>query len=175
MPGSVIQGKAEIKEWIDAKEGDIGNILDVGCGEGTYAKLLGPKHKYIGVDIWMPYKQMWKLDSLYEEVVIGDIYWIDMTLFVPYSIDCVIFGDVLEHLPKAQALQVLDLAIDIFPHVVVSLPLSDTPGEIRPAKVHYDNPFEAHLSAWTKDEMDSLYDWDKIVHAGKNNIGVYML
>lgn len=173
MPSSVIQGKAEIKEWVYAHE-DIKTILDVGCGQGTYAKLLGKKYKYIGVDIWMPYKQMWDLEKLYEQVVIGDIYWMDMTLFSSYDVDCIIFGDVLEHLPKAKALAVLDLAIDIFPHVVVSVPLSDTPGEIRPGKVHYDNPFEAHQSSWVKDEMDTLYKWDRVVHAGKNNVGVYM-
>lgn len=171
MPSSVPQGKAEIKEWINAHK-DINTILDVGCGEGTYAKLLGIQYNYIGIDIWMPYVQMWGLSGLYKEIAIGDIYWMDMKMFT--DIDCIIFGDVLEHLPKARALTVLQRAMNTFPHVVVSVPLSDTPGEIRPGKVHYDNPFEAHQSSWVKDEMDTLYKWDRVVHAGKNNVGVYM-
>jgi SAM-dependent methyltransferase len=65
-------GKKEIKEWIE-KQTDIKTIVDVGPGKGTYAKLLGNKYNWIGIEAWKPYVEKYNLSNLYKEIIISDI------------------------------------------------------------------------------------------------------
>lgn len=162
MPGSVPQGKQEIKEFID-RQSDIRTILDIGCGAGTYPKLLGPMYTYIGVEIWKPYGKMWELDKLYKDIIYADF----TTIVLPDS-DCVIFGDVLEHVEKEKAVDVLRSTLFRFAHVVVSIPVDGRPG-----KVHYGNPHEAHISTWTYQELKDFYPWAKSFHS--KGIGIFLI
>lgn len=174
MPSSVIQGKQEIKEWVQSKS-DIKKIVDVGAGQATYPKLLGNKYDFTAIEIFADYVEMFDLHSYYKVIILGDVSLILRdTLGEPYpSGDCIIFGDVLEHMEKQTALRTLKLALKIYKHVIVSIPISDNAGEIRPGKTHYGNEYEAHISSWTWMEMCKLAKWDFVKLAGKNMVGIF--
>lgn len=176
MPGSVIQGKFEIKEWIE-KHPDIKTIIDVGSGGCTYPKLLGDKYSFTAIEIWAPYVEQFNYKDFYDKVIIADVSHV----IFPEG-DCIIFGDVLEHLEKKIALDTLKRALEKYKHIVVSLPLSpdfhkglgfDDLQEIRPAKIHFGNWFEAHKSPWYFEDIKSFTNWDMVVRAGKNDMGIF--
>ena len=166
MPGSCIQGKQEIKEFIN-NHSDIKTIVDVGAGSATYPKLLGDRYTYIGIEIWQPYVGIFGLDSFYKEVIIADVRHCKF----PKG-NCIIFGDILEHLPKQDALKVLQKAWGKYKHVVVSVPVSSTSGKIYPGKIHYGNPNEAHLSAWDYEELKKMFEWEKTLTS--KDIGIFL-
>jgi len=165
MPGSRINGKDKIKEFINQKV--IYTIVDVGPGEGTYAKLLGPSYKYIGIEIWEPYIKQFKLDEMYSEIIVADVTQLPD---LPKG-DCIIFGDVLEHIDKFYALNLLLKAEANYKHMIVSLPISED-GAIVPGKIHYGNKHEAHISAWTWEQCKELFkNWE--VQIESKGIGVF--
>ena len=153
MPGSRVDGKKEIKEWVE-KQTDIRTIVDVGAGKAIYPKLLGALYNWIAIEIWAPYIKMWGLKDYYNKIIIGDIRYLKL----PQG-DLIIFGDVIEHLPKEDALKVIRAARRVYKHMIISLPLSE-PGKIYPGEIHYDNWFEKHISGWTYIEINKLTEWD---------------
>jgi predicted TPR repeat methyltransferase len=48
-----------------------GRMLDIGCGEGTYAKLF-PDADWTGIEVWEPYVEAYGLKSLYSKLIIAD-------------------------------------------------------------------------------------------------------
>ncbi len=72
-------------------------ILDVGCGVGKTGQILREKgfEEIFGVEINIKAGQQAK--SFYQEVVIGDIEK-DVLPFSRGFFDCILYGDVLEHL-----------------------------------------------------------------------------
>ncbi len=169
MPGSRIQGKSNISEWI-FRNADIKTIVDVGPGSGTYPKLLGDSFTYIGIEIWEPYVEMFDLKQFYKEIIIGDIRDVDLP-----DGDCIIFGDILEHLLKRDALEVIRRAEEHYKHMVISIPISGEEGVVVPGAIHYNNPNEAHISAWLFEEIYDMYDWDpETMLVQKNRMGIFM-
>ncbi len=159
MPCSEHFGKDIIKKWLDSRK-DIKTIVDVGPGQGTYPKILGPKYKYTGIEIWAPYIDEFNLHDLYDKLIIADVRYV-----VWPRGDCVIFGDVLEHLVKEDAIKVLKVAEKKYNHVVISVPI----GLYMQGGSH-GNKYEAHLSSWEFEELQSLFkDYkvkEKIEHIG---------
>jgi hypothetical protein len=94
------------------------------------------------------------LNSLYRQIIIGDINWIDLKFL---AADCCILGDVLEHLVKLDAKYLLNRILKKFKHVVVSLPVGEKDYY---GKIHYGNRYEKHLSRWEFKEMKGLADWE---------------
>ena len=151
MPGSRSNGKHKIKEFV--LKNNIKTILDIGSGGATYPKLLGKKYKFTAVEIWEPYQVWFNYRDYYKEVIIGDASMIKLP-----EADCIIFGDVLEHMEKEKALKLLKKCLMVFEHVIVSIPVTED-GSIYPAAIHYNNPNEAHISGWTFKELKDLFPW----------------
>lgn len=151
MPASSPLGKDVIKAWFE-KQTDIKTILDVGAGEGTYRKLLGPEYEWIALEVWGEYVDRFGLRDLYNDVIIGDI----RSTAVPKT-DCVIFGDIIEHLDKKDGKTILEVATSTYKHVVVSIPL----GEYEQGAID-GNPHEEHKATWTIKNMKKLCDWSVI-------------
>lgn len=166
MPGSTRHGKDIIKNWVQSKP--IESIVDIGCGSGTYRKLLGDKYRWIGVDIWGPYIDKFGLNKLYDKVVIAQADIIDWRKL---QADLIIFGDVLEHMERQTALEVVHGASVYYPHMVVSLPISEM-NKFK-SKEHYGNTHEKHISFWSYEEFGWLYPWEKMYR--DHNIGIYMI
>ncbi len=76
---------------------DSKRILDVGCGQGLFGKLL--KEKF-GSEVWgieMDTDSAEISKTKLDKVMTGDVMHIVETL-EPYLFDCIVFNDVLEHL-----------------------------------------------------------------------------
>ena len=69
MPTSSQNGKSHIKRIVGALKHD--RMLDIGCGEGTYAKLF-PDADWTGIEVWEPYVEAYGLKSLYSKLIIAD-------------------------------------------------------------------------------------------------------
>ena len=145
MPVSSPLGKDIIKGWFGTQK-DILKIVDVGCGEGTYKKLLGDKYYWIGVEIWKDYIKKYNLKSLYNEIIEGDIREIPLP-----DADCIIFGDVIEHLPRIDALKLLGQSVEKYKHLVLSIPI----GKYEQGAIE-GNPNEEHKATWYFDDLAAI-------------------
>nr|WTC12550.1 class I SAM-dependent methyltransferase [Streptomyces anthocyanicus] len=155
MPTSDAEGKDWSLSWF--KYHLPNTVTDVGPGEGTYAKLFRPVHEgvwWTGIEAHRPYIQRFKLKStktrrMYDEIHIEDVRESEDHLF---HRDLVIFGDVLEHVERDDAVVLLERTVAVGAwNILVSVPIVDSPqGEVD------GNPHEAHLHQWEPDDMDAV-------------------
>jgi hypothetical protein len=145
MPYSHEEGKDWMVDRITARAPK--SILDVGVGAGIYAQLLRPRLPgtcLIGIEVFEPYRAMFHLDDLYDELLIGDA----RTIPWPKA-DVVIMGDVVEHMPADDAQLVWSKARDAAQEAVyVSVPIINYP-----QGAHYGNEHECHVQTLTHDQM----------------------
>ncbi len=143
---------AEGKSWIRdrvvalAQDGPL-EIVDVGPGVGTYAKLLhGPAVARItGIEVYAPYVETYRLREYYDEIVLGDVREVPIP-----PCDVVVLGDVVEHMSEADALAVWDEAATAARRAVyLSIPIVHYPqGEIE------GNHHEVHVvDDWDHDRV----------------------
>lgn len=135
--------------WVieQLKNLQLSSMLDVGAGAGTYAHVFAqhfPHVERFAVEAWEPYIHEFALKDVYTEVFNHDIR--DHRYF---NHDIVIFGDVLEHMTKEEALSVWDKVSKQAAYALISIPI-----------VHYPqdavngNPFEEHVKDdWTHEEV----------------------
>lgn len=102
MPWSSGRGIAELTAWINAT--GITTVLDVGAGAGYYGSAIRKACPSVtvldAVEVFPYYRERYSLDELYDTVTIADVRHI---MEFPY--DLVILGDVIEHLPRADAIR----------------------------------------------------------------------
>lgn len=123
-------------------------VLDVGAGSGTYADLIASEQACMrtwmphltAVEVHAPYVDRFGLRRKYDEVIIGDARAVAFP-----AADVVILGDVLEHMPAADAHAVWAKArAAASTAVLASLPIVEWPqGESE------GNPHEAHVETWS--------------------------
>lgn len=141
---------AENKPWISAVIGKLKpeTVLDIGPGEGIYGKIVR-KHspstkKLVGVEIWGPYIESFRLREFYDEV------WIcDARIYPDFKYDLVILGDVLEHMSKEDAIALWKKISKQAKYALISIPI-----------IHFHqedangNPYERHIKEdWTSEEV----------------------
>jgi hypothetical protein len=122
------------------------SILDVGCGrEGGLAAWIDARSRLVGVDLVADAPQG------YDEYIQLDIRELG-DRFGDNEYDCVVALDVVEHLAKnAGCKLVADLERIARRRVVIF-----TPNGFLPQEPYGGNPYQAHLSGWTVDEMRDL-------------------
>lgn len=153
MPTSDTENKDVVVRWF--KDIKPHTTVDVGCGEGTYRKLIAnsveaPQSLWVGVEAWGPYVSQFNLKSLYNEVYVGQAEIIDYSKVIKLHSTPILFimGDMLEHMPKDTAKQLINTAKATATHIIISIPL-----------VHLDqdayegNWFETHVDHWDYVEM----------------------
>ena len=147
------------------------DIFDVGVGEGTYHKWLAgelPGASWTGIEVWPPYFDEFDLSNRYSRMVLGDIRTFDHRTLP--ELDLTIFGDVLEHMAKADAQTIVNQYLALCGVLLISIPVVPAPqGEV------YGNPYEVHVKDdWSHDEVLASFP---AIHAGlvHQNIGVYFL
>ncbi|CAL9649750.1 class I SAM-dependent methyltransferase [Streptomyces sp. enrichment culture] len=155
MPTSDAEGKDWSLTWFRYHLPN--TVTDVGPGEGTYAKLFRPVHEgvwWTAVEIHRPYIKKFRLTStktrkMYDEIHVEDVRESEDHLFYR---DLVIFGDVLEHVERDDAVALLERTVASGAwNILVSVPIVDSPqGEVD------GNPHEAHLHQWDADDMDAV-------------------
>lgn len=124
----------------------------MGPGVGTYARLpAGPDaRRRVGLEVWEPYLTTYSLTQYDDEIIVGDV----RTTELPTA-DVVIFGDVLEHMTREEAMAVWQRAAETARYAVyLSVPI-----------VHYrqheieGNPFEVHVEQdWDVDSVLASFD-----------------
>jgi hypothetical protein len=155
MPTSDAEGKDWSLDWFRYHLPN--TVTDVGPGEGTYAKLFRPVHEgvwWTAIEVHKPYVAKFKLKStktrrMYDEIHVEDVRESEDHLF---HRDLVILGDVLEHMPREDAVALLErtVAAGVW-NILVSVPIVESvQGEID------GNPHEAHLHQWDPDDMNEV-------------------
>lgn len=160
MPFSYWYFKPEIKKYFNDNIDASTKILDVGTGAGTYAKMLSPKFKLDGLEIFEPYVSEYKLRELYRTIHVGDIRTFDAS-----SYDYLIMGDVFEHLSETDANSILTKFSS--KKFLIAVPYMYKQGKC------YDNIHEIHLQPeLTEDVMIKRYGLKKLF--GNDKYGYFI-
>jgi len=174
MPSSNKEGKGSIIGWIHERQHDIKRVLDLGPGIGTYSKFLRGKHRYlahshwIGIEVWKPYITKYNLNVMYHEIYNEDIRTFDYKKLK--WVDCTFAGDVLEHITKEEAIDVINKVFEISKIIIISIPIIYMPQE-----ESENNPYEVHVKPdWTHTEVLDTFPYIQKYEVGKK-IGVYWL
>jgi len=165
MPVSSTWGKDVATGWLlkILANNPTSVVFDVGAGEGTWAKLLRPNMpagaRIEAAEIWGPYTLEYGYDRLYDAFCIADARAINPLY---YSAEIVIFGDVLEHMPKTDAKEVLSTACFYANNILICNPVLHIGFE-----GPNGNPYDGHKvqNLWTRDEMDSLVQQMAVEHS----------
>ena len=126
-------------------------ILDVGTGSGLLADYLAKTNwDYVldGVEVWEPYVEEFGLTQKYSTLYVQDAR--EFTDWAGY--DVVMFGDILEHMSKEDAIALWNSAAEVR-HRFIAIPTVHCPqGE------EHGNPYEVHVKDdWSHREvMDSF-------------------
>ena len=117
-------------------------VVDVGAGAGTWLDFLRPHMpaaRFTAIEIWEPYLAAYALRDRYDEVILGDARTLDP---LPGA-DLYVFGDVLEHMPAADAVALWDRARRVAGWLVINLPVRRyDQGAL------FGNPHEEHVHHW---------------------------
>lgn len=139
----------------------VGSVVDVGAGFGGWREFAGPwmpRSRWTAVEIWEPYVERFMLQHRYHQVITADVR--DLDPFPPA--DLIIFGDVLEHMPAADARLVWGRARAVARQLVIGIPVRPYPqGESE------GNPWEAHITDWTPGQVE---DWFAGIYARSVNV-----
>lgn len=158
----------ETKPWVVEKiiESGARSVLDVGAGAGNWVDALrdaGFAGIVDAVEVWKPYVEQYRLRERYQSVYTFDIRVAPPMWFGFY--DVVIFGDVLEHMSKSEAMDLWRRAI-MATNAVIAIPI-----------IHYcqgalnGNPYEVHVKDdWTHTEVlasfPGITEWETYTVTG---------
>lgn len=135
-----------VLQQIRLRCGDVGRVVDVGAGAGQLLEFFKPElpgSKWTAIEIWQPYVHRFELATRYDMVITGDARMMPLP-----PADVYYFGDVLEHMPRDDAVALWNRARKSARWLVISLPVR----RFEQGTV-YGNPHEAHLVHW---DMDSV-------------------
>ena len=148
----------ENKPWAIEKIKEINpkTVLDCGAGSGTYLDLIrsniGGDVIILGVEAWYPSIIKYDLENRYDF-----LYPIDVRNMIGFEFDLVILGDILEHMPQQDAIDLWDRISKEAKYALISIPI-----------IHYpqgavdDNPYEVHVEEdWTTEKV--LQNFSNIV------------
>lgn len=136
MPTSFPFFKEDVKNYIVNKVSIDKEILDIGPGQGTYAKLLDQHKNIDAVEVWAPYITKFKLETIYRNITNMNVS--DYAKQMNRNYDLIIMGDILEHLIVEDAQQVLDTFKSRANFILVAVPYKSKQSR----KI---NTFENHL------------------------------
>lgn len=146
MPRSDPEGRHWVAQRYQTTTSPI--VIDLGAGEGTYSDLLRgwrPEVWWVGVEIYQPYIRRFDLWRKYDAVLLQD----GRNINFPASPFILLAGDVLEHMHRCDALDILYRAQEHAEAIMVSVPVVNYPQH------GHDNPHEDHLDQWT---FAGMYD-----------------
>ena len=120
----------QVRELITLNYPPDTRILDIGAGQGKYRILL-PEYEYIyAVEVFEPYVENNYLREMYHKVYVQDVR--DFLSDHGYAFltgMVVIMGDVLEHLTRADAQEVLEQLYEFVTEIIVVVPYEYPQGE----------------------------------------------
>lgn len=127
------------------------SVLDVGCGSNSPLRYVKKIFYSEGIDIYKPSIDKAKKSKIHDTYKIGDIIELDK-YYKPKSFDTVIALDVIEHLEKRVALQLLEKMKTIAQKKIIVL----TPNGFYHQGHFENNPYQVHKSAWFTQDLEKL-------------------
>jgi len=129
------------------------SLLDVGCGAGVESMLLAEKcsFRYVGLDIFRPYLVQAKkrLPKARANFILCDIRYLPIR---DKTFDIALCMNVLEHLQREEGFKLIaDLELVTRRQIIVWVPI----GLFEPGALD-NNPWQAHRSAWSEDDLTRL-------------------
>jgi SAM-dependent methyltransferase len=173
MARSSKNGKAWTKERIGQLVTQPANILDIGCGQGTYKNLFLDNEtitasNWVAVEVWEPYIRKYALTEKYNQVINQDartLPWPELGQW-----DLVFMGDVLEHMTKEESQVLVDSALNHTKWILISIPIV-----YLPQGADHGNQFEIHVKPdWSDEEVRESFP-NIVEHHVEGIIGVYLL
>jgi hypothetical protein len=146
MPTSGAEGRGWVYDRIADTTSDW--IIDAGAGEGTYSTLarhLRLDARWVALEIHEPYIDRFLLGQKYDDVIVTDIRKWQPVLDGGYTL---LLGDVLEHMPREDAIEVLQWHKRYADDIMVSVPIVYAPQSSCVGDEH-----EAHMHHWHFEEM----------------------
>lgn len=149
-------------------------VLDIGPGEGKYEKMLRVIEANLGHKIELTCVEIdeervinrFSLTKRYDRVINCDAY--DLIRRYPdLKGEIAISGDLLEHLPKSQGMDLLEYLQYRYKHIILVIPCD------WPAFNYADYVYEAHVSTWDVTDFDRIknaYVVSRITDSGKKFI-----
>ena len=177
MGTSLPSGKDQILGWFQDHAQNIATIVDIGAGSGTYINLIKESAnccadaKWIGIEAWQPYVAKFNLADRYDQLINADVRTVDWSTLSP---TVVIAGDVLEHMSKSDAVNLVDQVLNSAQTMIISIPIRHMPQD-----AINGNPYEVHVKDdWCHDEV--MQTWAPYIQQSyrksvKSKIGVYWL
>jgi predicted TPR repeat methyltransferase len=169
MPHSSGIGKEETAKWFNVNKDKIKRVLDIGVGAGTYAKIIKSQKnltkdaEWVGIEAWAPYIEKFELNKLYNQIINSDVRlleWDSLGFF-----DVAIAGDVLEHMTKEEAVNLVEKVLDRSTTMIISIPIWEYP-----QGAAHGNPFEIHVKEdWSHEEVKET--WGRYIQ--KSFVGYY--
>jgi SAM-dependent methyltransferase len=145
MPGNWGYLGPDVKQYLVENFDPSNTILDIGCGHGFYIKLLKDHfQKFDAVEVWAPYIEEYKLTEMYDNV-----YNVNILDFEFEYYDIIIMGDILEHLSREDARNLLYRLKDKCKELIVVVPYYLPQDEV------FGNKYEIHLQPDLDDEIMS--------------------
>lgn len=173
MARSSKNGKVWTKEKVTQLITSPSNILDIGCGQGTYKNLFLDNEiissaNWVAVEVWEPYIHKYSLTEKYNKVINKDartLQWSDIGTW-----DIIFMGDVLEHMTKEESQELVNTALNHTKWILISIPIV-----YLPQGADHGNQYEIHVKPdWSDKEV--LESFPNIVeHHVEGIIGVYLL
>lgn len=124
MPYSSTAFKDDIKQHILSNIKPNEKILDVGAGSGTYGKMLNEFYYIDGLEIHEPYIEKFRLRELYK-----NLYNVNILAFDFSQYDYIIMGDILEHIPKYEAMTLVAKINSAGKKLLIAVPYMYEQGE----------------------------------------------
>ena len=135
MPYSYLDYKFEVRIFFEKNIPSKSKVLDVGPGVGTYWALFkNLEYKMDCVEIFEPYVERYGLREKYEHVYVANIMEFDFSEY-----DCVLLGDILEHLSVKDGQKLMERITKNGQKSLVAVPYLFEQGESE------GNIYEAHL------------------------------
>jgi len=125
-------------------------VLDIGVGNGDWGRFVRdefPDCYIVGIEVFPSYITP-ELNKIYNEILLMDV----RDFLFEEGGDLVIFGDVLEHMEKEDALELVDLASNEYKWMIIN-----TPYGFLPQDEWEGNKYETHICGFYADDF-SDYD-----------------
>lgn len=126
-------------------------VLDVGCGNDSPLGRLNRTFRSEGIDIYSKCIEVSRQRHLHDTYKLGDVKKLS-SYYKAQSFDTVVSIDVIEHLPKADALKMIGQMERIAKKKVILM----TPLGYVTQGAYDGNPYQEHHSGWSKDDLQSL-------------------
>lgn len=152
------ENKREVMTWFD--EVPIHSVLDVGAGQGIWSILLRqPEQFWTALEVFYPYAKMFDLRDKYQSIYIADARYVDWNK-IGGGWDLTILADILEHMRKTEARDVITELVTRSHFLLISVPVQHNHQHAGDE----GNDFETHIDHWTAEEMDKFLEQFKETH-----------